>query len=408
MKAILYIRLGTSFYQIVNAPTISELINELLLSWDEHVIKQEHGMHFLSKVSKYDGVTCIPCHVDFKEDYQSFYNTSSPLKNIPKEDNNDKTLSFIKHIFQNHEGLDLDYLQLLYRRPRQTLPIPCMICEERSTDNSTFFKWLKTMFENNLTYFTNDNFGCQFNADWANKLLIYIDELLFIKEELTKRIKYRSTTDWNKAESKSKNKRKTFSFLADDMPNFSFHQQPISHAPIGRIEIQKVMSIQHLGLIYYLKSRKIPFSVAKKFCNEVWYQHNGKMFFAVGLKNYLGGWELRNKYYKTFTSPKTFSYINQGHENLIVTQGMFDLLSLERVLGKKLEEYDIIVLNSVAFASRIASHIKDYKNIKLYLDNDAAGTKATEHILKNFPQSTDCRGAYNGFKNANEKLISWG
>jgi len=204
------------------------------------------------------------------------------------------------------------------------------------------------------------------------------------------------------------NVKEALSFLASNMSVFSFHQQPVLKKLSGKIEIQKVMSIQHLGLLNYLKSRKIPFSIAKRFCNEVWYQHNGKIFFAVGLKNHLGGWELRNKYFKTSTSPKTYSYIDQGHENLIVTEGMFDLLALESFLGKKLEGYDIIVLNSVAFVGRIASHIKDYKKIKLYLDNDAAGSKATEQIVKNFPQSIDCRAVYNGFKDANEKLMSWG
>jgi hypothetical protein len=63
------------------------------------------------------------------------------------------------------------------------------------------------MFDNNLTYLTNDSFSSQFNADWANKLLICIDEVLFNKEELTERIKYLSTTNFNKLEAKGKDKR---------------------------------------------------------------------------------------------------------------------------------------------------------------------------------------------------------
>ncbi|MDX5583528.1 MAG: DUF5906 domain-containing protein, partial [Aureibaculum sp.] len=61
--------------------------------------------------------------------------------------------------------------------------------------------------DNNLTYLTNDSFNSQFNADWANKLLICIDEVLFNKEELTERIKYLSTTNINKLEAKGKDKR---------------------------------------------------------------------------------------------------------------------------------------------------------------------------------------------------------
>ncbi|WP_245737204.1 primase-helicase family protein [Maribacter orientalis] len=113
----------------------------------------------------------------------------------------------MKHIFGKHYELGLDYLQLLYTKPVQVLPILCLVSKERSTGKSTFLKWLKAIFDNNMTYLTNDSFSSQFNADWANKLLICIDEVLLNKEELTERIKYLSTTNINKLEAKGKDKR---------------------------------------------------------------------------------------------------------------------------------------------------------------------------------------------------------
>ncbi|WP_109438545.1 primase-helicase family protein [Aquimarina sp. AU119] len=207
MKTIPYIRVGTTYYKLVKAPTISGHFNELLVSWNEHIIKQDHGKDYLSKVPKYDGFTCIPNHIDFQKEYCSFYNIYSPLRNIPKTGTIEKTLSFITHIFGNQKELGLDYLQLLYQKPTQILPILCLVSKERSTGKSSFLKWLKEVFENNLTYLTNDSFGSQFNADWANKLLICIDEVLFNKEELTERIKYLSTNNRNKLEAKGKDKR---------------------------------------------------------------------------------------------------------------------------------------------------------------------------------------------------------
>ena len=207
MKTIPYIRVGTTYYKLVKAPTISGHFNELLVSWNEHIIKQDHGKDYLSNVPKYDGFTCIPNHIDFKKEYCSFYNIYSPLRNTPIEGNIEKTLAFISHIFGSQKDLGLDYLQLLYQRPTQILPILCLVSKERSTGKSSFLKWLKEIFENNLTYLTNDSFGSQFNADWANKLLICIDEVLFNKEELTERIKYLSTTNRNKLEAKGKDKR---------------------------------------------------------------------------------------------------------------------------------------------------------------------------------------------------------
>src|SRR5690606_30775432 len=207
METIPYLRVGTAYYKLVQAPTIAGHFNEMLAPWNIETIRQDHGKDFLSKVPKYDGFTCIPSHTDYQKEFYNFYNISSPLKSVAKEGSITKTLSFIKHIFGDQEQPGLDYLQLLYNRPIHILPILCLVSKERSTGKTTFLKWLKFMYESNLTYLTNDNFASHFNSDWAHKLLICIDEVFFNKEELTERIKYLSTTDWNKAESKGKNKK---------------------------------------------------------------------------------------------------------------------------------------------------------------------------------------------------------
>jgi hypothetical protein len=206
-KKIPYLRIGTSYYKKVKAPTIAGHFNEILVSWSIETIRQDHGKSYLSKIPKHDGFTCIPNHIDFKQEYLGFYNIYSPLGKKPKEGEIKLSLKFVKHIFGKHFELGLDYLQLLYLKPIQILPILCLVSKERSTGKSTFLKWLKEIFDNNLTYLTNDSFNSQFNADWANKLLICIDEVLFNKEEMTERIKYLSTTNINKLEAKGKDKR---------------------------------------------------------------------------------------------------------------------------------------------------------------------------------------------------------
>ncbi len=207
MKGIPYMRVGTGYYKLVKMPTISGHFNELLVSWSEHHIKQDYGKDYLSKVPKYDGFVCIPNHLEFKQAHHEFYNIYSPLSHEPKEGDISYSLNFVKHIFGSQSELGLDYLQLLYTKPVQVLPILSLVSTERSTGKSTFLKWLKYIFENNLAYLTNDSFSSQFNADWANKLLICIDEVLFNKEELTGRIKYLSTTNTNMMEAKGKDKK---------------------------------------------------------------------------------------------------------------------------------------------------------------------------------------------------------
>jgi len=97
--------------------------------------------------------------------------------------------------------------------------------------------------------------------------------------------------------------------LKKERDHFSF-QQPILKAGKPSVVILKIKSIQHQALIKYLDSRKIPITIARTYCREVWYQINSKEYFALGLQNHLGGWELRNKYFKGSTSPKTYTYLN--------------------------------------------------------------------------------------------------
>ncbi|TXD94759.1 primase-helicase family protein [Gillisia hiemivivida] len=202
-----YIRVGVSYYKIVEAPTIAGQINEILVSWNVETIRQDHGKTFLASIPKFDGFTCIPDHLNFQSTYNNFYNTYSPLSHKVLNSDCPISLDFVQHIFGDHFELGLDYLQLLYTKPIQILPILCLVSRERSTGKSTFLKWLKQIFENNLTYLTNESFSSQFNSDWANKLLICIDEVLFNKEELTERIKYLSTTNYNKLEKKGIDRR---------------------------------------------------------------------------------------------------------------------------------------------------------------------------------------------------------
>jgi len=175
--------------------------------WKLEALRTDHGKDFIGSIKKFDGFTCIPNHQDFKQEVYGFYNTYSPLSYYPKEGKINYSLQLVKHIFGTGLELGLDYLQLLYSKPTQILPILCLVSKERVTGKTTFIKWLKTIFENNLTYLNNDDFSSQFNSDWTNKLLICIDEVLFNKEELTERIKYLSTTNFNKLEAKGKDKR---------------------------------------------------------------------------------------------------------------------------------------------------------------------------------------------------------
>ena len=88
-----------------------------------------------------------------------------------------------------------------------------MVSEERNTGKSTFLNFLKAVFQNNLTFNTNEDFRSQFNVDWAGNLLIVVDEVLLNRREDSERLKNLSTTLSYKVEAKGKD-RDEISFFA--------------------------------------------------------------------------------------------------------------------------------------------------------------------------------------------------
>ncbi|MDT0642743.1 toprim domain-containing protein [Zunongwangia sp. F363] len=174
----------------------------------------------------------------------------------------------------------------------------------------------------------------------------------------------------------------------------------------NKIELIAVGNLKHLALKSYLRSRNIPLKVARRYCKQIWYRLNNREYFAVGLENILGGWELRNKYYKNSSSPKSFSFIDHSSDRLVVTEGIFDFLSLAVMDEDLVNTSDAIVFNSLSFLKDIKNIIPEYQEVLLFLDNDPAGDKATTAILNLSENVTDHSNSYKTYKDLNEKLIS--
>ena len=192
----------------------------------------------------------------------------------------------------------------------------------------------------------------------------------------------------------------------EGQPFFSFHQQTILNSlTTEQIQIIEIKELSHIALKDYLTSRKISLNTASKLCKEVHYGFKNRDYFAIGLKNDSGGWELRNKYYKNSSTPKDVTHIKNGNNKLIVTEGMFDMLSL---LDENMElewEYDFLILNSTAFLEKAKKISNGYDTIELYLDNDITGNKMTEILMEHPKNCIDRSYQYKGYKDINEQKM---
>lgn len=208
-----FIRVGTTLYKIVNQPRINGGFVKKRIVWNNETLRQDYGKDFIATVPKYDGFCTVPNHVNYQPVVDKFLNLYEPIGHQPKEGEFLHIESLIRHIFGEQYELGMDYLQLLYLQPVQKLPILLMVSEERNTGKSTFLNFLKAVFQNNVTFNTNEDFRSQFNADWAGKLLIVVDEVLLNRREDSERLKNLSTTLSYKVEAKGKD-RDEISFFA--------------------------------------------------------------------------------------------------------------------------------------------------------------------------------------------------
>lgn len=203
----LYIRVRTDYYKIVYKPMTDGTRAKQLIRWKYSTIKKDHGQEVAEDVPCYDDFIIFPDNVHPKQVVDGkFWNLYHPMKYQPEQGEFQNIDKLMQHIFGDQKELGYDYLQLLYLQPRQKLPIIVLVSRERNTGKSTFMHFLHLWFGDNVTFNTNEDFGSQFNADWAGMLLICVDEAMLSKRESSERIKNLSTSPIYKIEAKGKDK----------------------------------------------------------------------------------------------------------------------------------------------------------------------------------------------------------
>ncbi|MFV5695435.1 toprim domain-containing protein [Flavobacterium sp. LB3P122] len=193
---------------------------------------------------------------------------------------------------------------------------------------------------------------------------------------------------------------------------FSFQKQ-IFETPTKELNstnhIEKIIPVQHVALIQYLKSRQIHNFKNIKQLKEIHYKINEKNYFALGFQNKSQGWEIRSKFAKLCLLKKNISLIHNESKTLRIYEGFFDYLSFIQVRENLImEESDYLILNSVALLVTNISVLSNYDFIELYLDNDTTGDKYSLLVMERYENTKDCRALFYGFKDLNEWLVNGG
>ena len=137
-----YVRIGTTLFRILNQPMMNGSFRKMRVEWKMSVFRQDHSKDEAAQIPKYDGFCTMPSHTDYRHNVNNFYNLYEPITHIPAEGDFQHICSLVEHIFGEQYELGMDYLQLLYLKPTQKLPILLLVSEERNTGKSTFLNFL--------------------------------------------------------------------------------------------------------------------------------------------------------------------------------------------------------------------------------------------------------------------------
>lgn len=171
-----------------------------------------------------------------------------------------------------------------------------------------------------------------------------------------------------------------------------------------KLEIISVQSLTNPYLLRYIAERGISLSIANRCCSEIRYNNSNRTYYAIGVANDAGGWEIRSPYFKGCIAPKAITTISKATDVLQIFEGFMDFLSWQTLNPSS--TCDTIVLNSLALLPRIQEKIKSYKQVESFLDNDDAGRKSFE-VLKHFcPSIIDGSVRYRTHKDINEWLVA--
>lgn len=155
--------------------------------------------------------------------------------------------------------------------------------------------------------------------------------------------------------------------------------------------INTILTPNNEALLGYFKTRLISEEVLKKYAKQVHYQDKNGSHFGIGLKNVLGGWDIRSAGSKRKIGKSSYTEIGNG-DNLTILEGMTDFFTMVEILkasNRPIEEYKFIVLNSTTNVDKFILDFKDWdKDVYTILDAGTAGNEATKKIGQYFREKS--------------------
>jgi len=196
-----FVRVGSDYF-LVKKYTGSDgrVKSDKLIPFLKGEIKEDYGNDVIQFLEKYDEFCIEPDNINYRGVFSGNYNNYRQVYHTAKEFDieNDMekihwSMTMMKHIFGEQLEMGLDYMKLIWEKPKQILPILVLASELRQTGKTTFANWQEMIYGENLVSIGVGDMKGEFNAHIAEKLIIVIEETVSESHALVNRIKMIST-----------------------------------------------------------------------------------------------------------------------------------------------------------------------------------------------------------------------
>lgn len=162
----------------------------------------------------------------------------------------------------------------------------------------------------------------------------------------------------------------------------------------SRLELVSISEIKSKAIFKYLsEERKIDATLIPIYLKQIRYKNlnSDKVYFAYGIKNLSGGYEIRvasDKYpFKSAINGRDVSLVTgmSGVCDVVnIFEGTTDFLSLLTMMGLDTLAGDALIMHSLSSYKRTIEVIahRGYKSINLFLDNNEAGKTHSAAFLR--------------------------
>ena len=193
-----YIRVGTDYFKVIYKKDRYGFPRPSIKAWKKDTITLDHTPSILTHIPRFDDFCIEPNNTHFEQTIDSCYNLYAQFTHKPHPEpvtisQIPSSITLMQHIFGEQYEMGLQYMKVLYERPKQALPVLSLLSSERQTGKTTFINWVNMIFGDNYTLIHPEELGREFNSQYASKNIIAIDETVIERTTIGEKLKSLAT-----------------------------------------------------------------------------------------------------------------------------------------------------------------------------------------------------------------------